>query len=456
MKFEINNLEKKILDTLVANGYDAMIVGGAVRDYLLEKDFNDVDIVTNASYDALLSMMDGLAEIKLVGSSFNVLIVGGVEVATYRSEVCEDNKVIELELTTSMRDDSNRRDFTVNALYYNYKNNEIYDFHDGADDLMEKQLIRTVGNAHARFHEDYSRILRALYLSAKLNLEIEYQTGKAIMSIGHLILEIPNALKGRIVRKVIESGCFYKFIKLLRDYNLLQYMFPEMLHTIDLPQNPTYHKFDVWNHTLAVVKSAEKAHKGNVAFVMGAFLHDVAKGIYGVRGVNKLGEHSDLGHEDAGVPIAKRICKRLELGKEITSEVLMYVGWHGVRTSTKSKSIKHFLFKFKDNFRNIDELEESFNMLMDFMVCDADGFNDDFSVEIKEKFEAIRLIGLKVVLKEQIFYSNQFNFNASVIAKHPRILPYEIREWIEMFIRNNITEEEAVLKILNKKEIVKC
>lgn len=441
-------LEKKILDRLVEHGYDAMIVGGGIRDYLIGRESNDIDIATNAPYEVLESLMSSLAEVKLVGSQFGVLLVGGIEVATYRSEVCKDNEVLELSKAPSAIEDSRRRDFTINSIYYDYKNNTTYDFHGGMFDIWAKR-IRAVGSPYERFNEDYSRILRALYLSANLGFKVEKETEKAIRELGHLIVKIPNALKGKIVKKVIKEGCFYEFLKLLKEYELLEHLFPEMTHTIDLPQNSRYHKYAVWTHTLEVVKSAENKYKGNVAFVMGAFLHDIAKGLQGVRGVNRIGEWSDLGHEEAGFPIAKKICRRLELGKATMGEVAMYVKWHGVRMSTTEKSVKHFLFKFKDTSNNVEQLRSKFSMLLDFMECDADGFNDDFGNGIKQTLVSLREISERVFDK-QVFYSNQFNFNASVIAQHPKVKPSEIRERIEFFIRNNIVEEEAVLKILDK------
>ena len=455
MRSRLGRLEKSILDRLVEHGYEAMIVGGAVRDWIIGKPFTDIDIATNAPYDKLVEIMDGLGELKFAGSLFGVLLVGGVEVATYRSEVCKDNIVLELDTAPNAHEDSKRRDFTINSIYYEYKANPIedrvIDFHNGSGDIREA-VIKAVGNPYERFNEDYSRILRAIYLSATLMFDIDDETGNAIVELGHNIKKVPYALQGKIVRKAIKDGCFHSFLKLLEEYDLLQYIFPEITHTVELKQNPEYHCYDVWNHTLKVVEEAERNFKGDIAFVMGAFLHDVGKGLEGIRGVNKKGYPSDIGHEEAGVPIAKKICKRLELGKDITNEVAMYVCWHGVRMNTTEKSVKQFLFKLKNEFRNIDELKIGFFNLLDFMWCDAKGFDKIFCLSIIENLFNIHFVA-QDVFDKQIFYSSQFNFDASVIAKHPNVKQDEIRGWIEFFIRNNITEEEAVLKILNKQGV---
>lgn len=451
MRNRLGRLETSILDRLVEHGYEAMVVGGAVRDWIIGKDFNDIDIATNAPYDKLVEIMDGLGELKFAGSLFGVLLVGGVEVATYRSEVCQDNIVLELDTAPSAYMDSLRRDFTINAMYYDYEHDKLWDFHGGSHDIKEG-VIRAVGDPYERFNEDYSRILRAMYLSATLEFDIETKTANAILMIGENVEKVPHALVGKIVRKAIKDGCFREFLYNLLNYFLLEHVFPEMIHTIDLKQNPEYHCHDVWNHTLKVVEEAERHFKGNIAFVMGAFLHDVAKGLEGIRDVNKNGQPSDLGHEEAGVSIAKKVCKRLELGKDITNEVAMYVCWHGARMNTTKKSVKHFLFKFKDSFRNSIALYNGFNRLLDFMKCDADGFNNEFGSSMKQKLVMIREISEKV-FHDQVFYSHQFNFDASVIAKHPNVKQEEIREWIEFFIRNNIIEKEAVLKILDKQVV---
>ena len=448
MRNRLGRLETSILDRLVEHGYEAMIVGGAVRDWIIGKGFNDIDIATNAPYDKLVEIMDGLGELKFAGSSFGVLLVGGVEVATYRSEVCKDNQVLQLSTAPSAIEDSMRRDFTINSIYYDYYLERLWDFNNGSQDI-KKELIRAVGDPYERFNEDYSRILRAIQLSADTGFEIERETGKAITEMSYCIEKIPYALQGKIIRKTIKSGTFHNFLQLLEEYDLLQYIFPEIAHTVGLEQNPEYHCHDVWNHTLKVVGEAERYYKGDIAFVMGAFLHDVAKGTEGIRSINKKGQPSDLGHEEAGVPIAKKICKRLELGKDITNEVAMYVCWHGVRMNTTEKSVKHFLFKLKNEFRNIEELKSGFVKLNNFMWCDARGFEQSFGQSIIDNLYDIYRVS-KDVFDKQIFYSSQFNFDASVIAKHPNVKQEEIREWIEFFIKNNITEQEAVLKILEK------
>lgn len=447
MKTKIGVLEQKILNKLIENNYDAMVIGGAVRDYLLDEEIYDIDITTNAPYEVLEVIMKDIASIELVGKNFGVLIVGGVEVATYRIDNYNDSDLV-VEKANTVYDDSIRRDFTINSIYYDFKNDKFIDYHNGIADI-ENNVIRTVGNPYDRFEEDYSRILRAVYLASKLGFTIDSATGKAMQDLGHKLNKVPNALIGKIIKKTIQAGTFYKFLKLLEIYDLLQYIFPELVHTVGLPQNPAYHKFDVWNHIIAVVKAAETKYRGNVAFVIGALLHDVAKGLEGIRAINKAGQPSDIGHEEAGVPIAKVICHRLELGKSITKEVIMYVKWHGVRFPAKAKSIRKFLFKFKAEFKNIEELKHNFNMLLDFMLCDAEGFADDFGVKMKEETENIREKS-KEVFDKQIFYSNQFDFNASIISEHPKVEKTKIREWIDFFLLNNIKEEDRVLKILDK------
>lgn len=448
MRNKLGRLEMSILERLIEHGYEAMVVGGAVRDYLLDKEFNDIDIATNAPYDKLVEIMDGLGQLKFAGSLFGVLLVGGVEVATYRSEISKENIVLELDTASNAYQDSLRRDFTVNALYYDYEIDKIWDFHNSSLDIRNK-VIKTVGSPYERFNEDYSRILRAIQLSANTGFSIDFLTGKAIGEMNYCIGKIPHALQGKIIRKAIATGTFHKFLKLLEEFDLLDYAFPEISHTVELKQNPKYHNLDVWEHTLKVVEKAEKTHKGDIAFVMGAFLHDIAKGIDGVRVVNKDGQPSDLGHEKAGIPIARKICKRLELGKKVVDEVEMYVKWHGERMNNTIKSVKHFLFKFKNEFRNIDELKDGFNKLVDFMYCDADGFEPSFRASIIFNLYDVRGLG-NTLFENHIFYSNQFKFNTRVIAQHHNVKTSEIRERIEFFIRQNIVEEEAMLKILNK------
>lgn len=451
MKELIGELETVILERLVAHNYEAMVVGGAVRDYKLDRSFQDIDIATNAPYDKLIDIMSDLGTVDVVGKNFGVLMVNGIEIATYRTESCKDNVVLEVNEVSNAYEDSLRRDFTVNALYYDYRIDKIWDFHNSSLDFRNK-IIKAVGDPYDRFNEDYSRILRAVHLAASLDFDIERVTGKAMTEFNYCLETVPNALVGKIFRKSIKSGSFHKFLQLLEEFDLLSYILPEMVHAVGTEQNPKYHQYDVWDHTLQVIKSAEMVNKGDIAILMGALLHDNAKGTEGIRSVNKECQPSDHGHEEAGVSNAFAVCKRLELGKDITNDVIMYVRWHGTRMIPTIKSVKNFLFKFKEEFKNIDELKENFYKLFYFMNYDASGFSEAFSKETKQLIKDILTVAPKV-FKQQIFYTNQFDFNASIIANHKNVRPIEIKETMEFFIRNNIKQENKVLSILERKNL---
>src|SRR5690606_22159008 len=154
---------------------------------------------------------------------------------------------------------------------------------------------RTVGKPLDRFNEDRSRILRALYLAAKLpGFRLETETRDAIIQHGNLIKQVPIELIGKIVDKVLKSNCLAKFTELLVDTGTLQYVFPELQHLVGLEQNPLYHDSDAMKHTIRVIKAVELTYPGDKVMLFTALFHDCAKGLEGVRGTNKKGQPNDL------------------------------------------------------------------------------------------------------------------------------------------------------------------
>lgn len=215
-------ISKEIIQELLDNGYEAYYVGGCVRDKLLGIPYTDEDIVTNAKSDEIDRIFQGKATIKHIGKLFGVVQVDGFEVATYRSDTYSNNELI-IGNVSSLKEDCIRRDFTINALAMDIDDN-IYDNSDGIKDLNNK-IIRANGDPYVRFCEDPSRILRAIYLSVKLNFLIEDATLDVLKKNGDLINKIKPNVVGRILAKVFKHGLFYNFVTRLVEYGLLEFVF---------------------------------------------------------------------------------------------------------------------------------------------------------------------------------------------------------------------------------------
>ena len=162
-------------------GHEAVFVGGAVRDYVLNKDAHDIDIATSALPEEVKSAFTRTADIGLAHGTVLVIMDGSpIEVTTFRTdgEYVDHRRPAEVTFVRSLEEDLKRRDFTMNALAMN-ENHEIIDLFNGREDLRKK-VIRTVGNPISRFKEDALRMLRGVRFSAQLGFEIEPETFRAI------------------------------------------------------------------------------------------------------------------------------------------------------------------------------------------------------------------------------------------------------------------------------------
>jgi len=193
----------KIISTLRQSGYQALLAGGCVRDMLLARDAKDHDIATDAKPDDVMKLF---RRTLAVGAKFGVVIVmldsQQVEVATFRTESgYADGRHPEKVAFSNAKEDASRRDFTVNGMFYDPLDDEIFDYVGGVDDI-EAKVIRTIGDANERFGEDYLRMLRAVRFSAQLGFEINSDTWNAICANAEKI----TLISGERISMEIESA----------------------------------------------------------------------------------------------------------------------------------------------------------------------------------------------------------------------------------------------------------
>ncbi len=191
MNIAIPDYVKKVINTLNKNGFEAYVVGGAVRDAMLGQNPDDWDVTTNAVASQIKLCFDRHFDTGIKHGTITVLTdKKSVEVTTYRIDGdYKDNRRPEtVNFTTDIKEDLKRRDFTVNAMAYNDVAG-LVDLYGGADDLKNK-IIRCVGEADARFNEDALRIMRAIRFAIRLGFKIEENTFEAIRKNCHLLKNI--------------------------------------------------------------------------------------------------------------------------------------------------------------------------------------------------------------------------------------------------------------------------
>ena len=228
----------KVLYRLKDGGYQAFIVGGGVRDLLLNRQPKDFDIATDASPEAVRALFGNA---RIIGRRFRLVHVRFrdeiVEVATFRGLGNEDlesedrqildaaGRIIKDNSFGSIEEDAWRRDFTVNALYYNIADFSIWDFVDGMRDI-EAGRIRLIGDPETRYREDPVRMIRAVRLAAKLQLEIHPEAAAPMARLGGLIDSVPPARLFDEFLKVFETGHALEGYRRLRRHGLFEHLFP--------------------------------------------------------------------------------------------------------------------------------------------------------------------------------------------------------------------------------------
>ena len=282
-----NNKFKGAIDILKIfnqNGYEAYFVGGCVRDYLLGEDFSDIDITTNALPDEVKKVFRKSIDTGIQHGTVTILVNGdSYEVTTFRTEedYANHRSPEKVEFVSNLREDLDRRDFTINAMALDY-NGKLFDYHNGEIDLNSK-IIRTVNNPNERFYEDALRMLRAFRFSSKLGFDIENETLAAIkknaqlisyVSIERIVNEFRKLLAGKGNLKSFELLLgsklnayipFLKEIKTIQDFT--DYTFCQSLYILSKVNDISFDTLKYLKLSNKEVKLIKEFEKINIEFL---------------------------------------------------------------------------------------------------------------------------------------------------------------------------------------------
>ena len=230
------------VEVLNRNKYEAFIVGGAIRDILMGSRPKDFDIATNATPEQVRSIFK---KSRIIGRRFKLVhVIYGreiIEVSTFRAKPLQkihmSNGVIKDNEYGSIEEDAKRRDFTINALYYNIKNKKLLDFYDGLKDIKNKKL-RLIGNPKLRFEEDPIRILRAIRFSAKLKIKIHNEALNELIKSTSLLKSVPYSRLFDEIMKLFLTGHAQESMVLFEKYKLSHIYFPTLVN-----RNKTFDDF---------------------------------------------------------------------------------------------------------------------------------------------------------------------------------------------------------------------
>jgi len=330
-KTQIFGAANYIFEKLVGAGHSAYFAGGCVRDSILKLPINDIDIATSATPEEVQKLFK---RSKAVGASFGVVIVEvnsiPFEVATFRtdSSYSDGRHPDKVEYSNDPKIDIQRRDFTINGLFYNAQTDEVLDVVGGIEDL-EAGKIRAIGNPEERFAEDYLRMLRAVRFAARFGFEIENETLFAIRENAHKIKDLAAERVNIELTKIWTGPNPHYALDLLRATGLLDEVLPEVAALEGVEQPKKYHpEGDVYNHTYFALKAMWEDLGSEVppTLAWGVLLHDIGKPR--TAKINNKGRVCFNGHDFVGAKMAEKLCDRLKFSNDDRDLIITLIRNH--------------------------------------------------------------------------------------------------------------------------------
>jgi poly(A) polymerase len=375
------NGAKSIVLKLRAKGFQALFAGGCVRDVVMGRMPKDIDIVTDAVPDQVLKLFPRSVA---VGKAFGVVRVGAADVyydvATYRADgVYHDGRHPGSVAFADEKTDARRRDFTINAVFYDPVDGKFKDHVGGLADI-ERKIIRTVGNPNDRFQEDHLRMLRAVRFAATLNFSVEPETAAAIKRHATLISKVSaERIQQELSRILVEAQKAGDAFVMLSSYGLLKEILPEVEEMRGQEQPPQFHpEGDVWTHTILMLNAM---HSPSLRLAYAVLLHDVGKPPTAVQAPDRIRFNR---HASYGAGMASKIMERLRLPSADIKAVSHIIGDHmrfmdvrRMRRSTLRRLITSETFP--------DELELH---RLDCEASHGDLENYMFLVRLQKEYEA--------------------------------------------------------------------
>lgn len=392
----VQNIPKEVIATcflLEEAGFEAYIVGGAVRDLLLERPVDDWDFTTNAQPEEIQKLFpehfyeNAFGTVGVTVENLFLQLQADrvdldparqdeiLEITTFRSESAysDHRRPDAVEWGRTLHEDLQRRDFTVNALalrlvatpeqrqkflatfaHQPEKLQQEVEFIDpfrGWQDLQNR-IIRCVGEPSTRFQEDALRMLRAIRLAAQLEFQIDQETLIAIQTHSDLIQYVSWERIRDEFLKILLTNQIETAMSMLYSTGLLKHILPELLAAKNVEQRG-HHEYDVWTHS---IRACQLCPSSDPIVKFAALLHDIAKPETQAELPDQPGEYSFHNHEVVGARLARNIARRFRLSKDDVQRVFTLVRWHMFyyQPSMTDAAIRRFMRKV--GVENLDDM----------------------------------------------------------------------------------------------------
>lgn len=386
MRLVIPSKVKGILDILNANGYEAYVVGGCVRDSILGRIPDDWDITTSAKPEEVKAVFHRTVDTGLQHGTVTVLSGGeGFEVTTYRvdGEYEDGRHPREVTYTASLEEDLKRRDFTINAMAY-HPESGLVDLFGGMEDLQRK-LIRCVGVAADRFTEDALRILRAVRFSAQLGFTLEEETRRALRFLAPNLVHVSaERIQVELVKLLVSPHPME--LRTAWEADITRQFLPEFDAMMETPQNTPHHCYSVGEHTLHSLAQIPS----DKVLRLTMLLHDVGKPR--VRTTDETGRDHFKTHGEVGEKLSGAILRRLKFDNDTIRKVCRLVKYHDYRPIPEEKYVRRAVNRIG---------EELFSSYLLVQRADVLAQSDYHREEKLKRVEAVSQIYQKILEEKQ-------------------------------------------------------
>ncbi|OGE74113.1 MAG: hypothetical protein A3I07_00285 [Candidatus Doudnabacteria bacterium RIFCSPLOWO2_02_FULL_42_9] len=439
----------KVAKLLTESSHLAFFVGGVVRDMLLKRESNNIDIATDATPDQIEKILKkARLPVVPIGKKYGTILTTidsmPVEITTFRSEsrYSDNRHPDQVQFIQDYLADAKRRDFTINALYYDPILKKQFDPTDGIKDLRLR-LIRFVGDPKKRIDEDALRMLRAVRLAIQLGFKLEKNAFAAIKTRAKYIQDISGERIKAELDKILLSQNAEKGIRLLDEVGLLKFIFPEVSKLKNFShKSKKYHlEGDQFDHTILAVKGVEQ---DDLDLKYAALFHDIGKPAVAKR-MFKNGEWviRTFGHEFESAKLFKGIAKRLRFSRLSAQKIEWTIENHRLESpfSKDMSERKKIILAFHPDFSFLIELWKV-DSLANYKRLENGKVGPDYPVGWKKGKNYLKLIEQKKNLLAKLADGN-------LIMKYSKLKPGpQLGRKIE-----DIKVQIVLVKIKNENEL---